>query len=35
MNRVFFPLLDKGVLITLDDILVYNKTIEQHKHLLQ
>lgn len=34
MNRVFFELLDKGVLIYLDDILVYSKTVEEHKKLL-
>ena len=35
MNRVFFELLDKGVLIYLDDILVYSKTVEEHKVLLK
>ena len=34
MNRVFFDLLDKGVLIYLDDILVYSKTVEEHLVLL-
>lgn len=34
MNRVFFDLLDRGVIIYLDDILVYSKDIETHKVLL-
>ena len=34
MHRVFFYLLDRGVVIYLDDILVYSKTIEEHKILL-
>lgn len=34
MNTVFFKLLDKGVVIYLDDILVYSKSIEEHKRLL-
>ena len=34
MNTIFFEMLDKGVLIYLDDILVYSKTIEEHKKLL-
>ena len=34
MNTIFFKMLDKGVLIYLDDILVYSKTIEEHKKLL-
>ncbi len=35
MNTVFFKLLDKGVVIYLDDILVYSKTIAEHKQLLK
>ena len=35
MNRVFFDLLDNGVLVYLDDILIYSKTVEEHKLLLQ
>ena len=31
MNQAFFDLLDKCVLIYLDDILIYSKDIEQHK----
>ena len=34
MNTTFFEMLDKGVLIYLDDILVYSKTIDEHKKLL-
>ena len=34
MNNIFFELLDKGVLVYLDDILVYSKTIEEHVRLL-
>lgn len=34
MHRVFFDLLDKGVVIYLDDILVYSKTVEEHQELL-
>jgi hypothetical protein len=35
MHNVFFDLLDRGVLIYLDDILVYSKSIDEHKKLLQ
>lgn len=35
MNDVFQPLLDKSVVVYLDDILVYNKTMKEHKvHLV-
>ena len=32
MNQAFFDLLDKCVLIYLDDILIYSKTVAQHEH---
>ena len=35
MNNVFFDLLDRGVLVYLDDVLIYSKTIEEHKQLLR
>ena len=35
MNKLFQPLLGKGVLCYLDDILVYAKTPEEHEKLLQ
>ena len=34
MNQVFFPLLDKGVLCYLDDLLIYSKSIGEHIQLL-
>ncbi len=34
MNRVFFDLLDEGVLCYLDDLLIYSKTVKEHKVLL-
>ena len=34
MNNVFFKLLDRGVLVYLDDILIYSKTEEEHTQLL-
>jgi hypothetical protein len=34
MHRVFFDLLDNGVVIYLDDILIYSKTVEEHQVLL-
>ena len=34
MNTIFFDLLDKGVLVYLDNILVYSKTVEEHVALL-
>jgi hypothetical protein len=35
MNTIFEPLLRKCVLIFMDDILVYNKTLEEHQQQLQ
>ena len=34
MNTIFFELLDLGVLVYLDDVLIYSKTIEEHELLL-
>ena len=34
MNNIFFEMLDNGVLIYLDDILIYSKTVEEHIVLL-
>jgi hypothetical protein len=34
MNTIFFELLDLGVLVYLDDVLIYSKTIEEHEILL-
>ncbi len=34
MNTIFFDLLDKGVLVYLDDVLIYTKTVEEHVELL-
>ncbi len=34
MNHVFFYLLDKGVVVYLDDVLIYSRDIESHKKLL-
>ena len=34
MNKVFFELLDIGVLVYLDDVLLYSCNIEEHKELL-
>lgn len=35
MNGVFHPFLDKFVLIFIDDILNYSKTLEEHKEHLR
>jgi hypothetical protein len=35
MNTIFAPLLRKGVLIFMDDILIYLATFEEHCALLQ
>ena len=34
INEVFAPLLRKGVLVFMDDILIYSETLEQHAQLL-
>ena len=34
MNRVFFELLDEGVLCYLDDLLIYSKSIAEHRVIL-
>ncbi len=31
MNNVFMPLLDDGVLVYMDDVLVYSKSVAEHK----
>jgi hypothetical protein len=31
MNKVFFKLLDQGVLCYLDDLLIYSRDVETHK----
>ena len=35
MNNLFVDLLDKGVVVFLDDILIYSTTLEQHLALLR
>ena len=35
MNNIFFRLLDRGVLVYLDDILIYSRTKDEHIALLK
>ena len=35
MNNLFVDLLDKGVVVFLDDILIYSDTLERHLALLR
>ena len=35
MNQVFWDLLDRGVLVYLDDIFIYSRTEAEHKKLLE
>ena len=34
MNTIFFEMLDLGVLVYLEDVLIYSKTVEEHIILL-
>ena len=34
MNSLFNTLLDNGVIVFLDDVLIYTKTVEEHTELL-
>ena len=34
MNSVFFELLDLGVLVYLDNVLLYSRNVKEHKELL-
>ena len=35
MNSLFIDMLDKGVMVFLDDILIYSTTLEEHFKLLE
>lgn len=35
MNSVFFDLLDRGVLVYLDDVLIYSRDVASHRVLLR
>jgi hypothetical protein len=35
MNHIFHDLLDEGVVVFIDDILIYSKTMEEHEQLLK
>lgn len=35
MNRVFRPFLDKFVIVFIDDILIYSKSLEEYEHHLR
>ena len=35
MNNLFMAMLDKGVVVFLDDILIYSTTVEEHFKLLE
>ena len=34
VNTIFFDLLDRGVIVYLDDILIYTKIVDEHVKLL-